>query len=49
MPRSTILAAALLMLAVPALAGVSIPELPRLDFGDPQEICTPPKTCDGQK
>jgi hypothetical protein len=50
MPRTSFLtAAALLMLAAPALAGVSVPELPRLDFGDPQETCFPPATCERQK
>ena len=50
MPRHTILVTtAYLMLAVPALAGVSVPELPRLGFGDPQETCISPATCDGKK
>ena len=50
MPRTSILAlSTILMLSAPAFAGVSVPELPRLDFGDPQETCIPPDTCDVKK
>ena len=38
-----------LFLAAPSFAGMPVPDLPRLDFGDPVVPCTPSQVCDPER
>ncbi len=43
------LATAFTVIALPAFAGFSLPELPRLDFPEPVKSCAAPNTCNVTK